>query len=117
MSNVSFGKDGEEKARKYLKKKGYRILHANFKTQLGEIDIIAEHEGCIVFVEVKTRSGSGYGLPREAVGFYKQQRYSRLAMQYIKAYNLFGKRARFDVIEVTGEGINHIKNAFEYINA
>jgi putative endonuclease len=117
MSNVSFGKSGEEKARKYLKKKGYRILRTNFKTQLGEIDIIAEHQGCIVFIEVKSRSGSEYGLPREAVGFAKQKRYSQLAMQYIKAYNLFGIKARFDVIEVTSEGINHIENAFEYINA
>lgn len=116
MSNVSFGRSGEEQAKRHLKKNGYKILQTNFATRLGEIDIIAEKDGCIVFIEVKTRSGSRFGLPKEAVGFYKQRRYCQLAMQYIKTNELFGKKARFDVIEVTGEGINQIENAFEFIN-
>ena len=76
FKSKNIGDMGEKKAVKFLKKKGYRILETNFKTKFGEIDIIAKKEGCICFVEVKTRSSDNFGEPREAVNFYKQQKIS-----------------------------------------
>lgn len=115
MSNQSFGKTGEELACKYLKNHKYKIIERNFTTDIGEIDIIAQKDNCIIFVEVKTRMSGKFGLPREAVGYFKQKKYSQVAMQYIKHNNLFKTACRFDVIEILGEEINHIENAFSFI--
>ena len=106
------GKKGERLVVSYLKKQGYKILHINFNTPFGEADIIAKDGDEIAFVEVKTRTGDGYGAPREAVGTLKKQRYYQIA----KFYWLKTKEepnARFDVAEVYADGkIEYIKNAF-----
>lgn len=119
MSNISFGKKGELSACKYLKKKGYKILERNYTTTVGEIDIIAEDKGVLVFVEVKTRKNEKFGLPREAVGFFKQRKYNQVAMQYIKANDLFNIACRFDVIEIidkiNNEKCNHVKELLNHI--
>ena len=112
MSNQSYGKSGEELACKFLKKNKYKIVERNFATDIGEIDIIAQKGGCTVFVEVKTRMSNKFGLPREAVGYFKQKKYSQVAMQYLKHNNMFGVNCRFDVIEILDNEINHIENAF-----
>lgn len=57
------GKEGEDRAAKFLKKQGYLILERNCRTRNGEIDLIAMHEGMVVFIEVKTRTNDAYGLP------------------------------------------------------
>ena len=82
MSNqkISLGKKGEKIALKFLKKKGYAIRNNNFRTRLGEIDIVAEEQGTIVFTEVKTRSGSLYGAPFAAVTKSKQAQLSKVAL-------------------------------------
>ena len=102
-------------AEQYLRKHGYRILARNFKTDTGELDIVATDDACLIFVEVKMRSGDEYGLPSEAVDYAKQRKLAAVAAQYIKRYMLFGAPARFDVIEVRGntKEVNHIINAFE----
>ena len=106
------GRAGELKAVEYLKQKGYTILDTNYKTHVGEIDIIAEDSGTIVFVEVKTRSGDAYGLPCEAVDLKKQEKYFLLASQYLQKKGLTDKPCRFDVVEIENGQINHIENAF-----
>ena len=68
------GKRGEVVACKYLQSNGYRILEKNYKTHIGEIDVIAEDGETLCFIEVKTRSGDGYGLPSEAVTLKKQDK-------------------------------------------
>ena len=118
MNNVNFGRNGEKIAEKYLKKKGYKIIQNNFTTQIGEIDLIVKDNDVTVFVEVKTRADVRYGLPKEAVNYRKQKKYSQVGMQYIKANNLLNTKCRFDVIEILGQDckdINHIINAFDYI--
>ena len=113
--NKEKGNAGENIAEQYLRKHGYRILARNFKTDTGELDIVATDDTCLIFVEVKMRSGDEYGLPSEAVDYAKQRKLAAVAAQYIKRYMLFGAPARFDVIEVRGDTkeVNHIINAFE----
>ena len=107
------GGKGELIVETYLKKKGYKILEKNYRTNFGESDIIAMHENLLVFVEVKTRSGTKYGNPAEAVGYYKQNRYFKLAEYYaLKHPDYRDKCVRFDVAEVLNGEINYIENAF-----
>ena len=117
--NKAVGYFGEAAAEKHLKKNKYKILDNNYSIRGGEIDIIAEKDGYVVFVEVKTRSGEKFGTGAEAVTYNKKQRLTKAAQVYL----LYKPEtnARFDVIEVfvsvDGEkmkvvGITHIENAF-----
>ena len=106
------GLSGEVEAEMYLKKKGYKILAVNYKNIVGEIDLIAKDGEYIVFVEVKKRSTKEFGLPREAVTPQKQQKIRKVAMGYLKEKRLFEKPCRFDVVDILGEEITHIEDAF-----
>lgn len=106
------GHKGEVKAVEFLKEKGYKILEQNFKTHIGEIDIIAKTGEVIVFVEVKTRSDDSFGSPAEAVNTEKQRKYTLLANEYLIRNNLNDNQCRFDVIEIENGKINHIEDAF-----
>lgn len=103
---------GEFNASDYLKKKKYQIIEQNHRNRLGEIDIIAQHENMIVFVEVKTRSTLQFGRPSEAVDYRKQQKLRNVASLYLLQHKKMDYQCRFDVIEVIGNEINHIENAF-----
>ena len=111
------GRKGEDRAVLYLKNNGYRILERNFKNKLGEIDIIAQHQDCICFVEVRARSGGlSHGDALESVGPIKQRRLSKLAVSFLKARDLWGRKARFDVVSVSlsdcRDSVVLIKDAF-----
>jgi putative endonuclease len=105
-------------ASKYLEEKGYKIKERNYRTFLGEIDIISESKGNIIFVEVKTRRSDKFGYPEEAINFNKQRKIIKNALCYLAKYNLWEQNYCFDVILVSIsnhrdiEKINHIKNAF-----
>ena len=111
------GEKGETIAERYLKKKGYKILERNYRTKLGEIDIIAKDKKTIVFVEVKTRRSWQFGNPKGAVTPAKQRKISMVALQYLKTIDRRNTRARFDVVAITATRdtpqIEIIKNAFE----
>lgn len=109
------GKAGEDVACKYLKKHGYTIFHRNFKTEIGELDIVATDTHTLVFVEVKARMGDDFGTPAEAVDYHKRRKISEVAAQYIKKFRYFDAPVRFDVIEVflADKSVNHIENAFD----
>ena len=83
--NKVTGMRGELLAVKFLKKQKYKILETNFTTVIGEIDIIALYKDTLVFVEVKTRLTKVFGLPREAVGSFKQNKIRLVATSYLKA--------------------------------
>lgn len=102
---------GESRAAKFLEKSGYKILHRNFKCPFGEIDIIAQKDDTVCFVEVKTRSSDYFGAPNQAVDKKRQKRYIDSARYYFTNREI-NCTVRFDIIEVTKEGINHIENAF-----
>ncbi len=115
LNNKIKGGSGEQLAAAYLKRKGYEIIATNFKTNIGEIDIVAAYDGCLVFVEVKARMSDKYGEPSEAVTVYKQRKISQVASQFITKYRYFDCDVRFDIIEVRMDikEINHIENAFD----
>ena len=107
------GVQGEALAKEYLINIGYNIVQLNYKNKIGEIDIIAKDGNTIVFVEVKTRQSTRFGYPREAVNYYKQQKIRNVAVGYLKFKSLYEKvPIRFDVIDIIGTSITHIKNAF-----
>jgi putative endonuclease len=109
------GHEGEEMAREHLAKKGYRILHRNWKSGKREIDIIAENKDFIVFVEVKTRTSDFHMHPRHAVTSEKQKSIIYAAETYIARYNI-DKESRFDIISIISNGksieVEHIEDAF-----
>ncbi len=112
-----FGKKSESVAVRYLKKNGYKILMQNYRTKLGEIDIIAKDKDTIVFVEVKARRSSYYGNPKWGVTLKKQKKISMVALCYLKSIKQSRTKARFDVVAVNAGGdkpkIELIKNAFD----
>ncbi|OGO78017.1 MAG: YraN family protein [Clostridiales bacterium GWB2_37_7] len=118
--NKLLGAFGEEMACGFLVKQGYKILERNFSCKAGELDIIAFDGDTIAFIEVKCRTGTGYGNPSEAVSYYKQSRIVKAALFFMTKNKIFDYMSRFDVIEILTDGtkecttINLIKNAFEY---
>ncbi len=106
------GAKGELIAVKFLKTKGYKILHKNYKTKFGEADIIALKDGITVFVEVKTRTSLKYGTPAEAVNYTKQQKYRDIANAYLMLNDCKDGQISFAVVEVLGDSVNFIENAF-----
>ena len=116
LGNKETGAIGEHKASLYLKNHGYKILERNFRAKTGEIDIIAQKDGVIAFVEVKTRGRNAVILGREAVTPSKQRKIIKTALYYLSANNVTFLQPRFDVIEITVKErvkVVHIENAFD----
>ncbi|NOZ61775.1 MAG: YraN family protein [Calditrichaeota bacterium] len=110
------GKLGEELASDYLQKKGYEILKRNFRFGHGEIDIIAEKDGVLVFVEVKTKQFGDFGDPIHWVTRRKQLQIGKIAHGYLYVNEIENMDCRFDVIILRWEDgnykIEHIEDAF-----
>lgn len=100
MDKRMLGQSGEEMATQMLEAKGYRILERNYRCRFGEVDIIAEAEGILVFVEVKARSSTGFGRPAEAVTKQKLWRMERSAKCYTVYHGIGDVSIRFDVVEI-----------------
>ena len=115
---LSLGDRGEMAAWTFLIKQGYKIKEKNYRCKLGELDVVAEKAGRLVFVEIKTRSeGSGFGRPEESVQVAKQRKLLKLAAWYLKEKKKWGTPVSFDVLAVTwkqakGPEFRLIPNAF-----
>jgi len=109
--SISIGKEGESLAVDFLKRKGYEILEQNYKTPIGEIDIIAR-KNTLCFVEVKTRKDSEYGWGEESVDYRKKNRLRKAAMIFLNEEGIDEEDIRFDVISITGNRLRFIKGAF-----
>ena len=94
------GYTGERLAAEQLVREGYRLLERNFRCSYGEIDLIAEDEQDLVFVEVKTRRGSAYGRPEEAVTIQKQRKLIQVANHYLSLQASPERSWRIDVVAV-----------------
>ncbi|WP_234736034.1 YraN family protein [Tellurirhabdus bombi] len=109
------GKQGEERAARYLEQKGYQILERNFRHQQSEIDLIARKDKTMLFVEVKTRSNLSFGNPEEFVSYTKVRLIKRAAEHYIYAKD-WHHDIRFDIVAVTLANeqiqVKHIEDAF-----
>ncbi|MDO4950228.1 MAG: YraN family protein [Bacteroidales bacterium] len=116
-SHNELGLQGEAFAAQYLEDSGYMVRHCNWKSFSGkEIDIVAEKDGILVFVEVKTRRSALYGQPFEAVDRRKMQYLMAAANSYTRLFN-WHRHVRFDVISLVGLQppfqLQHIENAFD----
>lgn len=119
MNKKKIGNFGESFACRVLRKKGYKIVCRNYRKTFGEIDIIAENEDCIVFVEVKTRNENYMFEPIFAVTKDKQRKIIKTAQCYLAKYDM-DKQPRFDIIEVVvkkglifhAKEYTHTENAF-----
>lgn len=104
MENTRWNKDigdaGEYFACEYMAASGYEILERGFRCRMGEIDIIAAKDGAIVFLEVKTRTGTTFGRPAEAVDPRKLTHIKRCAEIYLQRTDRYWDDVRIDVIEI-----------------
>ena len=112
MKSCDVGKVFEDKAVEFLKRKGYEILDRNFRAKTGEIDIIAKDRNTVVFIEVRFRKNTSFGLPEETVNRKKIKNIIFTANRYISMKNIYSD-IRFDVIAIDEKEIRHIKNAFD----
>jgi putative endonuclease len=113
-----FGQASEMQAEQFLVAKGYRILDRNVRTRLGELDLVADDHGVVVFVEVKGRTTDAFGGALLAVDHRKRVKLTRLATQYLAQRHWSDKVCRFDVVLVQGRSsdqgrIEHLQNAFD----
>ncbi|MEP7347382.1 MAG: YraN family protein [Gemmatimonadaceae bacterium] len=110
------GLSGERVAERWLRRQGWRVLQRRYRSGHRDIDLIAEREGLVAFVEVKARSGVEFGDPIEAVNWRKQNELVRSASVWIDRNGRPGEQYRFDVIGVLIQGervrVRHVANAF-----
>ena len=119
MSNADLGRQGEDAAARWYQRRGFSVIARNFRTRMGELDLVAARKDLVVVAEVKTRSrDAGFGTPGEAVDRYKQQRVIRAAQTFLQRHPEYAEHAvRFDVVEVTpgpfGLRVQCIPGAFD----
>jgi putative endonuclease len=114
--HIDLGKRGEQIAKEYLQKKGYKILKSNYRVGNAEVDLIAEYKRQTIFIEVKTRMQSKFGTPELAVTEEKRRNMKKVARGYIQHNKLQGE-VRFDIISITFSNKNdyelmHFDDAF-----
>jgi len=114
--HLKTGEIGEELARKHLEAAGYEILEAGFRYGRVEIDLIVKEGECLVFVEVKTRRGTGYGHPSLAVSKTKEKNIAKVARAYMRQTDHTWE-VRFDIVAILLEHdgthrLEHLKDAF-----
>jgi len=118
MKRKELGDLGEKSAADYLRKRGYRIHERNYRCRAGEIDIVAQDRDCLVFVEVRTRTGPAFGTPEESIGAVKKGRLASAALTYLQTHRKLPPHWRFDVVAIeVGPGgeterIELIRDAF-----
>ena len=113
--NRNIGQKAEQVAEAFLKRKGIGILTRNYRCRQGEIDLIGWDGPILVFVEVKARANCGCGYPGEALTYWKRKRICYTALVFCAREKIPQNTAvRFDVVEIVGNQIRHVENAFEY---
>lgn len=116
MNQRRWGSNEEDLAAHFLEQQGLKILERNFRFERGEIDIIAEEGDELVFVEVKARRTSTFGLPEDAVTEKKQEQVHSVAEGYLFKHEIEDRPCRFDIIAIQYQDgtreIRHIRDAF-----
>ncbi len=114
----TLGDEGEGRAEAYLRQRGFRILGRNVRSPLGELDLVADDQGVLVFVEVKRRRTGTFGGAIEAVDARKRAKLIQLAAQYLAQHRIRNRGCRFDVVLIQDDAepaktVQHITNAFD----
>ena len=112
--NKELGQEGEQLAANYLKNKGWSILEMNYRFSRSEIDLIAPKNDLLIFVEVKTRTNTSYGLPEDFVDEQKAKNIMKGADHYIKEID-WNRNIRFDIISIIKHKsieLKHLEDAF-----
>ncbi|MCK5558621.1 MAG: YraN family protein [Candidatus Hydrogenedentes bacterium] len=119
LRTSEIGKAGEKLAVRALRRAGYRVLTRNFRARGGEIDVVADHRGTIVFVEVKTRRSDSFASPELSVNSRKRRNLARAAWYFLELNSLTERDCRFDIVSIVNEPqsgrpkVEIIPNAFE----
>ncbi|MBU8897081.1 YraN family protein [Corallococcus sp. H22C18031201] len=112
-----WGNTAEDSAVRFLEARGWRVRARNWTCRYGELDVVAERDEFVCFVEVRMRSSTVCGEPVDTVSFAKQRRVVKAAMHYLFQYDVRERMVRFDVISVVGRGahatVEHIPGAFD----
>jgi putative endonuclease len=109
------GKIGENLAKEFLEKQGYKIIEQNYKTKYAEIDLVAQNKKCLIFVEVRTKIGEDFGTPEETINRKKLRKVQRNALAYA-AFKKWEGPLRLDAIcivlkpDYTVERLAHYEN-------
>jgi putative endonuclease len=111
-TTTAIGASAEEIATRVLIEAGYHVVERNFRCKLGELDLVARDGGVLCFVEVRSRGGDGHGLAAETVTRAKQRKVTRAAYAYLAQRRPRFDEARFDVVSITGERIDLIRDAW-----
>jgi putative endonuclease len=113
----ALGQRAEQLCAEALERRGYRVRDRNWRTREGELDIVAENEDTVCFVEVRMRTTDVWGDPSSTVSRVKQQRVIRAALRYLQRRPPGQRMIRFDVMTVVGQGkdaaVEHLPAAFD----
>ncbi|MDP2926905.1 MAG: YraN family protein [bacterium] len=118
VKHLETGRRGEEIAREYLEKKGYKIIEQNYKTKYAEIDLVARQKNELVLVEVRTKTGEDFGAPEETINGKKKRKLRGNALAYARAAKWSGP-LRVDAVCIvlkkdhSVERLNHYENVIE----
>jgi putative endonuclease len=115
MKKQESGQLGEQLARSTLKQKGYKIIETNYRCRQGEIDIVARHKDCLVFIEVRTKTGRAFGSPEESITAQKKQRMAATAMVYLNSHRDLPENWRIDFVAVELDPLNNKPTRIEII--
>ncbi len=113
MERQALGKLGEDRAVRELERHGYAILARRYRTRHGEIDIVADDGGTVVFVEVKAREQGDCGSAAEAVTVHKQRRLASMAVDYLARNHVTDRPCRFDVVAIDDGVVTLYRSAFD----
>ena len=111
-SRIARGRWGEALAASHYERCGFEVLDRNWRSAVGELDLIVGRDGIVVICEVKARRTDRYGPPAAAVGPAKQRRIRRLAAEWLAAHDVHADQIRFDVVAITGVRVEVIEAAF-----
>jgi putative endonuclease len=109
----ALGAAAERLAADYLLRRGLTLLERNYTCKGGELDLVCDDRGTLVFVEVRARRGDRFGAPAETVSVLKRRRIVHAAQHYLVRRGIADRACRFDVVTIEGEAITHIENAFD----
>ncbi len=114
QSSTARGREAEQRACIFLQERGLRLIERNYRTPLGEIDLIMADKDILVFIEVRSRASCRFGDPLETVNRHKQNRLVKTAARYLQQHRQWAtRRCRFDVVSLTPDSAPHwVPNAF-----